>query len=114
MLLGAIAQQQRRALPVDDPMRAHWSVGRRQFLGHDMAFEHAVLAANIALGPSHADVAAGIDTCNPRDGPQEVARASSRRFDRPDEFVPAASRPPSIAPPRGRAARWGRQPGLPP
>jgi hypothetical protein len=40
LLLGAIAQQQGRALPVDNPMRADRSARRQQFLGHDIAFEH--------------------------------------------------------------------------
>src|SRR5919109_1195618 len=39
-------------------MRADWSPGCQQFLGHDIAFEHVALAAAIALGPSHADPAA--------------------------------------------------------
>src|SRR5690348_12850891 len=57
LLLGAVAQQQGRALPVGDPVRADRGASRQQFLGHDIAFEHAALAAAIALGPGHADPA---------------------------------------------------------
>src|SRR5207302_3006017 len=35
--------------------------GSQQFLGHDIAFEHAALAAAIALGPGHADPAASAE-----------------------------------------------------
>ncbi len=42
-------------------MRPDRGAGRQQFLGHDIAFEHAALAAAIALGPSHADPAAGAE-----------------------------------------------------
>ena len=55
--LGAIAQQQGSALPVGDPMRPDRSAGSQQFLGHDVAFEHAALPAAVAPGPGHPDPA---------------------------------------------------------
>src|SRR5262249_55416564 len=61
LLLGAKAQQQGRALPVGDPMRPDRRARGQQLLGHDIAFEHAALAAAIALGPGHADPAAGAE-----------------------------------------------------
>jgi hypothetical protein len=39
-------------------MRPDRGTGRQQFLGHDIAFEHAALAAAIALRPRHPDPAA--------------------------------------------------------
>ena len=35
LVLGAVAQQQRRALPVGDPMRSDGGAGRQQLLGHE-------------------------------------------------------------------------------
>ena len=42
-------------------MRSDRGAGRQQFLGHDIAFEHAALAPATALGPGHPDPAAGAE-----------------------------------------------------
>ena len=58
LLVAAVAQQERPALPVGDPVAADRRAGCEQFLGDRIAFEKAALAAAIALRPRHADPAA--------------------------------------------------------
>src|SRR6185437_1049833 len=54
----AEAQDERPALPVGDPMRAHRRPCRKQLLCDDIALQEALLLPAICLGPGHADPAA--------------------------------------------------------
>src|SRR5206468_11757846 len=53
--LRAEAQEQRAALPVRHPVRAHRRAGGQHLLHHDVALEERALVAAILLGPRHAD-----------------------------------------------------------
>ena len=57
--LGPVIQDQRRALPVGDPVRRHRRAGRQQFLDDDEPRERAALAAAIDLGKRQAEQPCG-------------------------------------------------------
>ena len=59
--LGAEAQQQRPALAIGHPVRAHGGARGEHLLQHDVALEEAALVATVLLGPRHADPAARAD-----------------------------------------------------
>jgi len=56
-LLIAEPQEQRRALPVGNPVRTDRSTRRQQLFDHHVAFELAALVSAIFLRPGHAEQA---------------------------------------------------------
>ena len=58
LLLGAEAEQQRAALAVGHPVRAHRRARGQGLLEHHVALQRGALVAAVLLGPRHADPAA--------------------------------------------------------